>query len=265
MKKLGIEEIKRIQIGILDCVHKYCVSNNIKYWLDCGTLLGAIRHRGYIPWDDDIDIGMLREDYNKFMSTFNSANKKYRFLCPENNRSYSYGAGKVVDTDTILYEPDKTGRKLSVNIDVFVYDNAPDDDNELKRMFDRRDWYRKCTVAHAQNHDIIGGKKRQIGFKIVHLLTAPFPPNFFALRMMKNSRKFEKINTKRVGNFSSYSRTVGEKEIFRSFIDVEFEGNRYKAPSGYDKWLRAFYKDYMQLPPVEKRVSTHVFEAYSIE
>lgn len=265
MKQLDVEQLKVIQLGILDVVHDFCVKNNINYWLDCGTLLGAIRHRGYIPWDDDIDIGMLRLDYDKFMSSFNAANKRYQFLCPELNDDYSYGAGKVIDCDTVLYEPDKNGRKLSVNIDVFVYDNAPDDDRQLKKMFDRRDWYRKCSVAHSQNHDVIGGFARNIGFQLLHFCTKPFPVNYFALKMMDNSKRFSTQNTKRVGNFSSYTRTVGDKDIFNSFVYVSFEGKKYKAPVGYDKWLKAFYKNYMELPPVEKRVSTHTFEAYMKE
>ena len=262
MKAIDEADLKRIQIDILDYVHEFCIENKINYWLDCGTLLGAIRHRGYIPWDDDIDIGMLRPDYDKFMKKFNSRDSKFRFICPELNLDYAHGAGKVIDTNTILYEPNKKGRKLSVYIDVFVYDNAPDDDKLLKRMFDKRDWYRKCSMAHSQGHDSIGGFARNIGFAFLRLLTSPFPRNYFALKMMKNSKKYASYDTLRVGNFSSYSRTVGERKVFASFIDVEFEGKTYKAPSGYDQWLKAFYNDYMTLPPLDKRVSTHIFEAY---
>lgn len=262
MKQIDIEELKQLQIEILDVVHAFCIKHNINYWLDCGTLLGAVRHKGYIPWDDDIDIGMLRSDYDKFMRLFNEENKRYQFLCPELNDDYSYGAGKVVDTQTVLYEPDKNGRKLAVNIDVFVYDNAPNNEEDLKKMFDKRDWYRKCSMAHSQDHDVVGGVIRNVGFSLIRFCTIPFPKNYFALKMMENSKRFAAQDTRRVGNFSSYTRTVGDKDIFASFVDVEFEGKKYKAPIGYDRWLRAFYKDYMQLPPVEKRVSTHTFEAY---
>ena len=86
MKKIEKEELHRIQIGILDY----------------GTLLGAIRHRGYIPWDDDIDVSMLRKDYERLMDCFNREGMgRYRFLCPEKDREYYYPFGKIVDTETV--------------------------------------------------------------------------------------------------------------------------------------------------------------------
>ena len=89
-----------------------------------------------------------------------------------------------------------------------------------------------------------------------------FPRDYFVKKLVENSRRYISENTKRVGNFSSSTPMACSKDVFYSFIDVEFEGKKYKAPVGYDKWLRAFYGDYMQLPPVEKRVRTHSFTAY---
>ena len=83
MHELSLDELRKIQIEILDVVVKFCDDHEINYWLDCGTLIGAIRHKGYIPWDDDIDIGMLRPDYEKFMKLFNEENTRYKFMCYE--------------------------------------------------------------------------------------------------------------------------------------------------------------------------------------
>lgn len=113
LEEIKIEELKRIQLEILDNVANFCEKNKINYWLDCGTLLGAIRHKGYIPWDDDIDIGMLREDYERFMKLYNKENEQYKFYCIENNKKFDYPHGKVIDTNTILYELDmKHGKKI---------------------------------------------------------------------------------------------------------------------------------------------------------
>ena len=78
MREILLDELKKTQIEILDVVDTFCRENNINYWLDSGTLLGAIRHGGYIPWDDDIDIGMLRKDYDIFLKKFNEKNERYR-------------------------------------------------------------------------------------------------------------------------------------------------------------------------------------------
>ena len=106
MHELSLDELRKIQIEILDVVSKFCDDHEINYWLDGGTLIGAVRHKGYIPWDDDIDLGMLRPDYDKFMRLFNEHNTRYKFHCIENDPKFYVPFGKVLDTETILYEPD---------------------------------------------------------------------------------------------------------------------------------------------------------------
>ena len=262
MRKIELEELRRIQISILDVVTDFCEKHAINYWIDSGTLLGAIRHKGYIPWDDDIDIGMLREDYDKFMDLFNKHNSRYKFYCIENNPNFLYPHGKVLDTTTVLYEPDKKGNKLSVNIDIFVYDNAPNEDDKVEKMYDRRDKYRRLQELRCAKNKPRGNIIRRIFVHLVRGVLHLFPKNYFIKKILKNSRRYVNAKTVRVGNFTAYSRIACDKSIFNEFIKVEFEGKEYNAPIGYDAWLTAFYKDYMTLPPEEKRVSHHTFEAY---
>lgn len=265
MRRVLGEELKEIQLQILDVVAAFCEQNGIQYWIDNGTLLGAIRHRGYIPWDDDIDVGMLREDYDRFSSSFNCNNKRYQFVCIENTSDFYLPHGKVCDTSTVLYEPDKNGNKLAINIDIFVYDNAPDDDEELKKMYVQRD---KLRLIHARQK-FSSPQEENIAKRVLKLLLRTgyricFSKNSIE-KMVENSKKYAACETARVGNFTSYTRMVCNKRVFSSFVDVEFEGRRYKAPVGYDEWLRSFYGDYMKLPPEEKRVSHHTFEAFVID
>lgn len=265
MKEIGIEEMRQVQLAILDTVHDFCVDNDINYFLTAGTLLGAVRHKGYIPWDDDIDLGMIRDDYDRFMELFNRSNDRYKFFSVENKSEFPYAYGKVMDTKTVLYEPDENGRKLSVYVDVFAYDNAPDDDNDLAKMFRRRNIFRALNTSRTQKNYNGKGKVRLFIFRILHVITKPFPLAYFAKKMADNSKRYTKYSTRRVGDFMSYYNMSCDKKALSAFVDLEFEGKKYKAPIGYDEWLRSFYGEYMQLPPEEERVSTHAYKAYFVE
>ena len=90
VKKIELDELKKRQLNILDVVTHFCEKNDINYFLDCGTLLGAVRHKGYIPWDDDIDIGMMRDNYDKFLKLFNEKNTRYKALTCEIDDNFLY-------------------------------------------------------------------------------------------------------------------------------------------------------------------------------
>ena len=264
MKEIDINELRNLEINILDNIDSFCKKNNIKYWIDCGTLLGAVRHSGFIPWDDDIDIGMLRDDYDKFLKIFNKDNNRYKLFAVELNKEHYYQFGKVYDTKTILYEPDEeTGIKSAVYVDVFVYDNAPDDNNKLKKMFDKRDLYNKLRLAqvYPNMYDKTSLKKRIMRF-FLNIYLKFLPKNYYTKKIIKNSKKYINEKTKRVGNFTSAKRMTGDKKIFSSFTEIPFENKKYPVPIGYKDWLKAFYEDYMKLPPKDKQVSLHKFVAY---
>lgn len=265
MIEINQEDLKKIQLKILNVVVQFCKENNINYWLDCGTLIGAVRHKGYIPWDDDIDIGMLRPDYDKFLSLFNDKYDRYKAYSIENNKDFLYPFCKVLDTNTLLFEPDEKGIKSNVNIDVFVYDNAPNEQVLVDKMYKRRDFYRGIhNIRTRQFTGFSKGIKRIIRW-VMYPFVCLFPRNYFCKKISTNSKKYANKQTVRVGNFTSITKICCNKSLFDSFIDIQFEGNYYKAPIGYDEWLRAFYGDYMQLPPEDKRVPHHSFKAYLLE
>ena len=263
-KQIKLDDIKKIQIDILDFVADFCDKNNIKYWLACGTLLGAIRHKGYIPWDDDIDIGMLRPDYDKFIKIFKDKNNKYELHNYMNDKNWHLAFSKVYDTDTVLYEPDeKTGQKECVNIDVFVYDNAPDDLKKREKLFKKKDFYRKLNSFRV-NKGFENPKYKKYNFirYPIHYILKIFPKDFFLKRFLKVLTTYNNEETECVGNFSSKTFMSCSKKAFEKLIDVEFEGKKYKAPAGYDEYLKAFYGNYMELPPKEKQTAHHSFVAY---
>lgn len=259
MKRMDTEQLKKVQVEILKYVANFCDENNINYFLDSGTLIGAVRHKGYIPWDDDIDIGMLRSDYDKFMSLFNKTTERYQAWSIENREDFLYPICKVIDKTTVLYE---LGQELGVNIDVFVYDNAPEDDKILSKMYDRRDKLRYWHIQRNYDYAHSGGQIRRYMIKLVKVLLRVFPKNYFVKQIIRNSKSYSLQSTKYVGNFLAKARIKVDKKIFDEYELMEFEGEFYKVPSGFDTWLKAFYGDYMELPPEEMRVPFHSVEAY---
>ena len=261
MRQVGTEELKKIQLEILDCVHAFCIKNNINYWLDSGTLIGAVRHKGYIPWDDDIDLGMLREDYERFLKLFNDSNDKYKCYSIENNDCFYYPFAKVLDTSTILYEPDEKGNVLCINIDIFPYDKIPEEKRQAIKVYRRRNRLQRMrSLALHSAHS--GNAIRRFGILLVSIPFKFFPKGFFDKKIVENALSSKDSVSHAIGNLTSREIVFSDDSVFSSFVDVEFEGKMYKAPVGYDKWLRDFYGDYLSLPPADKRKSHHIFKAY---
>ena len=267
MRELSTQELKEVQLEILDVVADFCEKNGINYWLDFGTLIGAVRHKGFIPWDDDIDISMLRQDYDKFIELFNASNTRYQLHCYELDHTYTRQFGKVFDHNTVINPSDKEFHDC-INIDVWVVDNAPDSKGKLIKKWIFQHIY---VVLHAYNvfHSSFPKYKGSATRFIRHVFywmlgnalhivpTSIMPRSYFAKKIIQNARTYIDEKTRRVGCFVVGERNVIEREKLAHTIYAEFEGKKYRIPSGYDEWLRKFYGDYMQLPPEEERYSHH--------
>ncbi len=264
MKELSLDELKQTQLRILNVVDDYCSANRIIYWLDSGTLIGAVRHGGYIPWDDDIDLGMLRPDFERFLKNFNEKDPRYQIRCIENDPSFCYAQGKVLDLSTVLYEPDLDGEKLAVNIDIFVYDNAPANPELIRAIFDRRDKLREWSRRRVSKGIAPGNVLRKLASVVVHTAIKVFPKGWFLRKLVENARRYEQTETTAYGNFIGYSRTVIDKQLLNEFTPHQFEGRSYPIPVRYSEYLDLFYTKYnfREFPPPEKRVSHHHFRAF---
>lgn len=265
MREINSEELKRIQLELLDYFDSFCKENNLNYWLDYGSLLGAIRHKGYIPWDDDLDIAMLREDYEKAASLFNNQrNQRFIFQTPSNDHNTQYPFGKLIDTTTVLFEYGKNGIQTGVYVDVFVYDNSPDSIKSRNRLFKYRDLFGRIRRLQLPMREGIG-RYKQILYLVGSKVMNCFSKGFINRLIDKNAKRYESIDTNYVSSFSDpYDSTYFcvNKSLFQNFINVEFEGKYYPAPHQYDYWLRVLYGDYMILPPKDKRFPQHSFVAY---
>ncbi|MBR4183150.1 MAG: LicD family protein [Lachnospiraceae bacterium] len=261
-REINVEELKQIQINILDYVAAFCDENNIKYWINSGTLLGAVRHGGYIPWDDDIDLGMLREDYDRFISTYSDPTGRFSLIGYEADGITPVSFLKVIDNNTVLYEPDETGLRIAVYIDIFVYDNAPESLDEVERMYDVRDNY--FRLINSQNDKTWPeGMLHKASMLLYRLRKVYFKGRcYYVKKMIVNAKRYNTGECARVGDFLAFLRFTCDKDVLSEMTEIAFEGKKYKAPKRYDEWLTAMYGDYMTLPPVEERVSHHKFKAY---
>lgn len=266
MKEILIDELKQLQLEILVKVDSFCNENRIRYFLDGGTLLGAVRHKGYIPWDDDIDIRIPREDYNKFLSKFNGKVENLVVAAPELNLDYYAPYANVYDNRTLLVEESVSHRNdsIGVKIDVFPMDYLPSDDKLCQSI------YRESTKC---NH-ICGIKNSRLcyyhGLSLVKLMIRKTLCCCFKFKRIQKKhieilRKSNKLSDGIFADNVVYP-VYGPKKIENKYIfplaDIDFEGHRFKAPLDSDKYLNILYGDYMKLPPIDKRVAHHHFKAY---
>ena len=262
MGEIELEDLKQIQLEILIRVHEFCMSKRINYSLSSGSLIGAVRHKGYIPWDDDIDIYMLRPDFERFEREF--SDPYLRVMSPNADTKCIYPYGKVYDSRTVLIEDvDNSMDYMGVNIDVFVIDSVPDDVRERKRLFRKNKLLEDIIIFKT-----VRFRKGRSIYKNVCLL---FGKLFFYLVPLKIiiNTKYNlcvpyKPSSKDICNVMAGGgiNTCIPRDYMKDFVDIEFEGRAFRCMKDYDKYLRLNYGDYMQLPPEEKRVSTHVFKAF---
>lgn len=267
MEKISLEEQKKIQLDILKYTADICEKNNINYFLGGGTLLGAIRHKGYIPWDDDIDIMIPREGYEKLIELFNNKeDNDYKLLCYKNCNDYYYPFAKIVNKKTKMEELKFNEiEEMGIYIDVFPIDFLPNDANKIKNIFKKYDrMYKLIAIQNARNLNKVTEKKLKLLLKKV-LLPFVRKPKIKKMLLKKiDELACDYKNTNKVACISGRYLEVEimPKEYISDSILVDFEDMKFRIPIGYDEYLRKHYGDYMKLPPKEKQVAEHETIAY---
>lgn len=260
MKKIEIEELKEIQIQILDDVVDFCDREGLTYFLAYGTLIGAIRHNGYIPWDDDIDLVMPRKDYDYFLKNYNKNTDRYKVADYEIDSKYLYPFGKVMDTQTILRENCHIHYDLGINIDIFPLDTV----DEKGKLLTTERRIRKIiflkTIPWSSKRSFIKNLILIAG----RIIFSVIPLRVLIKRTIQYGKSLNQTQSTKISVpvDGAPSVKVWEKKWFDKTEYHIFEKREYKIPAGYDEWLRSVYGDYMQVPPEDERESLHDIEAY---
>lgn len=246
---LSLDDIKRIEIGLLDYVVNVCEQYTLRYFLIFGTLIGAVRHKGFIPWDDDIDIVMPRKDYEQLNKILSQTKSERYVLLNDKTKGYTFPFAKVVDTKTqILEETLEDFEYNGIWIDIFPLDG-------IKNIFHYKACYliNKCRAASIYKQFPKGRGGSYWGWKLCRIIGH----RFFAKLFNKICTKYDYEASDEVGVMGTY-KTHFPREIMDEITLLEFEGKKYCAPKNYDYILSFTYGDYMKLPPENERITHHI-------
>ena len=262
-RELTLIEIQEVGLDILKHFHEFCQSNNIRYSLAYGTLIGAVRHKGFIPWDDDVDVIMLRDDFDRFVELFQD-NSRYRLFSA--NRRNMYGAiARLCEMERTIVKPiaPMFTKETGIWIDIFPMDIVSKDKVEFeKNMSDIVDihtqilmkrWLMKGFGFHVTGvRSFLNWIRTSIKFR-----HNPFYYVDKHISLIKKCSFPSGEMMAQIGYPTYQMKDYASKSLFEDIISVSFEGNTFCAMKGYDQWLRGIYGDYMQLPPEEERHRDH--------
>ena len=258
---MTLRELQLFSLEILKDVHQFCVKHHIDYSMSDGSLIGTIRHEGFIPWDDDIDIIMKRPDYDKFCKLYKS--EKYELKCRDFDSDCMIPFARVYDRKKTIIKTTAPWCKEEVGvwIDIFPADSVLNDINEYHHYYNisRKLWLKSASARTAQcsfiwNKPVIYNIKLLLK-KILFLNGRR--ADYYVKKVINRAKAFEWGSTSFWGNLTSMGDNIKEHHrniIFSSCILKNFEDTQVFVMNGYDEYLRDKYNDYMQLPPIEKRV-----------
>ena len=261
MRLLTKSEIQQRELNILSVVYQFCQENNLRMFLSGGTLLGAIRHHGFIPWDDDIDICMPRPDYETFMKTFPKDGRYH--IQSDVLGNFHAPFSKMVDMDTEI-DSMYSEKEKHLWVDIFPVDGLPSDMQQVEKIYNTCHIYRKLLlIGHAK---LGRGKSlfHKYGKCIIKPIVNLIGNSWFSRKIDQVARRIPYGSTEYVGAITWGLYGVGERMLkseFEKQVLVEFEGLQFPTFSCWDSYLKGLYHDYMQLPPVEKR-QTHDMKVY---
>lgn len=259
----NIDLVKQAQMDLLAELDRLCKKWDIPYFLTAGTLIGAVRHDGFIPWDDDLDVGLLRKYCDRLEEACAlDLDPAYYLHSWKSDPHSPHCFYKLKIKGTHYPEEIAAGTKMDdgIFIDIFPFDNAPDDPKERKRHNRKRVWLQKMLLLRA-NFDLGGNSKaKRLIYAFMKLVALMRPLDGWKNSFLKLQNKYNHLKTKEAVNLCgaySYYRESQEIAVLEELMAHNFEGIPYSIPKDYDTFLRRQYGNYMQLPPEEQRVGRH--------
>jgi len=265
-KTYSTEELKNLQLTLLEIlkeIDSICHKHNIKYAALAGTLLGAHRHNDFIPWDDDVDIGMLREDYDRFIEVAKTElDNRYFVLNFDVNNQVPFSFTKICKRETLFVESEVKNLKYPhcVFVDIMPLDKCPDDDRLAKKHFKKMEFYHQLFKSKMlwKVSKTVNGSRANIGNivrPLLHILLFFVPKKCIYSKLMRIMKKY---NADQSSNHIYYwlgYKSYWHLKDYQNLKTLKFNDLDLYVPSNHEKLLEKEYGDFMSLPPVEKRQS----------
>lgn len=262
--------LKAKELFMLEYIDNVCREQGIKYSLAAGTLLGAVRHEGFIPWDDDIDIMMLREDYEKFLLYCNkNLSDKFELVEYKKNSGYGMLFSKLMLKNTCMVEinTSKIDIPHGVFIDIFPVDKAPSDNLSRKEIFESIRTIKKSLICRS-GYFWGKGFPFDILYKLKGALLRIVPKKLYIDKIEKlidlSNEAIDYCYISYTGDVS-FDRASYKKEWFDEYVDLPFEGRTFKTIKKYKEYLSVQYGNYMELPPIEMQIPHHSVMEFKVD
>lgn len=254
MDEITKTKLRQVQLQILDRFVQICKENELRYFLCYGTCLGAVRHKGYIPWDDDIDVCMPRKDFMVFVEiVLSQKDTDYFFEYYMTNPTYGHCFAKYCKRNTLFIEPN--GLKQAIYIDIFIQDKIPSPEYALKSRVPLL-IHKIDALTTVRREGLVG---RDFLTRCVYYLTRWVPVKWFFKLETRLMVRFEETDAKYYLDYGDtpfhMDRITIPIDEFEPYTQLEFEGKMYNVPRNWHLYLSRIYGDYMTLPPIEKRVT----------